>query len=58
MKLLSNDTGENGVCTLQRRAAPWRMLICLIYADSGAITRGRHARRSCYKIMSARIDLI
>jgi len=52
----------------------WRMLmICVIYAgsaagygnphsqlryDSGAITRGRHARRLHYKIMSARMDLI
>jgi len=26
--------------------------------DSGAITRGRHERRLCYKIMSARMDLI
>ena len=26
--------------------------------DSGAITRGRHARRVRYKIMSARMDLI
>ena len=26
--------------------------------DSGAITRGRHARRLRYKIMSARMDLI
>jgi len=37
----------------------WRMLIiCVIYADSGAITRGRHARRLRYKIMSGRMDLI
>ena len=26
--------------------------------ESGAITRGRHARRLRYKIMSVRIDLI
>jgi len=26
--------------------------------DSGAITRGRHARRLRYKIMSLRMDLI
>jgi len=60
---------------LKRRAAAWRMLICVIYAmtllldmaiptqsyviyDSGGITRGRHARRMRYKIMSARMDLI
>jgi len=39
----------------------WRMMmICVIYLryDSGAITRGRHARRLRYKIMSARMDLI
>jgi len=51
----------------------WRMLICVIYADSaagygnphselryycGAITRRRHARRLRYKIMSTRMDLI
>jgi len=47
---------------LQRRAAAWRManvddLRNLRY-DSGAITRGRHARRLRYKIMSAGMDLI
>ena len=60
MKLLPNDTGENW--SLQRRAAALRManvddLRNLRY-DSGAITRGRHARRLRYKIMSARMDLI
>jgi len=55
MKLLPNDRGG---CSLKRRAAAWRMLICVIYADSGGITRGRHARRLRYKIMSARMDLI
>jgi len=60
MKLLPNDTGKNG--GLQRRAAAWRManvddLRNLRY-DSGAITRGRHARRLRYKIMIARMDLI
>jgi len=43
------------------RAAAWRManvdLRNLRY-DSGAITRGRHAQRLRYKIMSARMDLI
>jgi len=29
-----------------------------LHYDSGAITRGRRARRLCYKIMSARMDLI
>ena len=58
MKLLPNDRG----CSLQRRAAAWRManvddLRNLRY-DSGAITRGRHARQLRYKIMSARMDLI
>jgi len=47
---------------LQRRAAAWRManvddLRNLCY-DSGTITRGRHARRLRYIIMSARMDLI
>jgi len=38
MKLLRNDTGENGVCNVvpppaECRAAAWRMLmICVIYA--------------------------
>ena len=67
MKLLPNDSGENGVCNVvpppgESRAAAWRManvddLRNLCY-DSGAITRGRHARRLHYKIMSARMDLI
>jgi len=48
--------------SLKRRAAAWRManvddLRNLRY-DSGAITRGRHARRLRYKIMSAGMDLI
>ena len=46
MKLLPNDTGENGVCNVvpppgESRVAAWR-----------------HARRLRYKIMSARMDLI
>jgi len=67
MKLLPNDTGENGVCNVvplpgECRAAVWRManvddLRNLRY-DSGAITRGHHARRLRYNIMSARMDLI
>jgi len=67
MKLLPNDTGGNGVCNVvpppgESRAATWRManvddLRNLRY-DSGAITRGRHARRLRYKVMSARMDLI
>ena len=38
MKLLPNDTGENGVCNVvpppgESRATAWRMLmICVIYA--------------------------
>jgi len=67
MKLLPNDTGENGVCNVvpppgESRAAAWRManvddLRNLRY-DSGAITRGRHAQRLRYKIMSVGMDLI
>jgi len=65
MKLLPNDTGENGVCNVmpppgESRAATWRMANVdrnLRY-DSGAITRGHHARRLRYKIMSARMDVI
>ena len=67
MKLLPNDTGENVVCNVvpppgECRAAAWRMAnvddVCNLRYDSGAITRGRHARPLRYKIMSARMDLI
>jgi len=67
MKLLPNDTGENGVCNVvlppgESRAAAWRMVnvddLRNLRPDSGAITRGRHARQLRYKIMSARMDLI
>jgi len=59
MKLYQTIPGK---MELQRRAAAWRManvddLRNLCY-DSGAITRGRHARRLRCKIMSARMDLI
>ena len=51
MKLLSNDSWENGVCNV------WRMAnvddLHNICYDSGAITRGHHARQLHYKIMSA-----
>jgi len=51
-----------GKWSLQRRAAAWRMAnvdnLHNIRYDSGAITRGRHARRLRYKIMSGRMDLI
>ena len=67
MKLSPNDTGEHGVSNVvpppgESRAAAWRManvddLRNLRY-DSGAINRGRHARRLRYKIMSVRMDLI
>jgi len=67
MKLLSKDTGENVVWNVvpplgKSRATAWRManvddLRNLRY-DSFAITRGRHARRLCYKIVSLRTDLI
>ena len=67
MKLLPNDAGKNVVCNVvpplgECRATACRManvddLRNLRY-DSGAITRGRHAQRLRYKIMSARIDLI
>jgi len=44
------------------RAAAWRMVnvddLRNLRYDSGAITRGRHARQLRYKIMSARMDLI
>jgi len=60
MKLLPNDTGENGVCNVMPppgesgvAACEWRMLmICVIYSMTGAITRGHHAWRLRYKIMS------
>ena len=66
MKLLPNDRGE---CSLKRRAAAWRKsyrrrrmanvddLRNLRY-DSGGITRGRHARRLRYTIMSGRMDVM
>ena len=46
----------------ESRVAAWRManvddLRNLRY-DSGVFTRGRHARRLRYKIMSLRMDLI
>ena len=67
MKLLPNDTGENGVCNIvppcgESHAAAWQMAnvddMRNLRYDSGAITRGRHAWRLRYKIMSARMDLI
>ena len=59
MKFLPNDRGE---CSLKRRAAAWRManvddLRNLRY-DSFVITRGRHARRLRYTIVSLLTDLI
>ena len=67
MKRLPNDTGNNGVWNVvpppgESRAAAWRManvddLRNLRY-DSGAITRGRHARQLRYTFMSGRMDLI
>ena len=67
MKHIPNDTGKNVVCNVvpplgECRSAAWQManvddLRNLRY-DSGAITRGRHARRLRYKIMSGRMDLI
>ena len=45
MKLSPNDR-YRGTWSFQRRAAAWRMLmICVIYAMTGAITRARHAWR-------------
>jgi len=32
MKLLPNDTRENGVCNVVPPPGEWRMLICVIYA--------------------------
>jgi len=54
--------GESRAAAWRSRDATWRManvddLHNLRY-DSGAITRGHHARRLRYKIMSARMDLI
>ena len=66
MKLLPNDTGENVVWNVvqplgESRAAAWRLAnvdLRNVRYDSGGITRGRHARRLRYKIMSLRMDLI
>jgi len=56
VKLLPNDSGW-GKCSFQRRAAAWRMAnvddLRTLHYDSGAITRGRHARRLHYKIIRA-----
>jgi len=57
MKLLPNDTGEMEFATSCRRLANVDDLRNLRH-DSGAITRGRHARRLRYKIMSGRMNLI
>jgi len=48
---------------LKTEKSEWRYLANVddlrnLRYDSGAITRGRHARRLCYKIMSARMHLI
>jgi len=64
MKLLPMLPGK---WSLQRRAAAWpkscRRLANVddlrnLRYDSGAVTRGRHARRLRYKTMSRRMDLI
>jgi len=58
MKLLPNDTGENGVCNVvpplgESRAAAWRMsMICIIYATTLAqspegATHGGCVIKSC-----------
>jgi len=61
MKLSPNDTGEHGVSNIvpppgESRATAWRMAnvgdLRNLHYDSGAITRGRHARRLRYKTMS------
>ena len=60
MKLLPNDSGEIVVSNVVPPPGEWRMLmIFVIYAMTlDAITRGHHARRWRYNIMSARMDLI
>jgi len=67
MKILPSDTGKNGVWNVvpppgESGAAAWRMAnvddLRNLHYDSGAITRGRHAQRLRYKIMSAQMDLI
>ena len=70
MKLLPNDSGKMEFAASCRRLANDSKLVyaglCLfgivvtpdLRCDSGAITRGRHARRLRYEIMSARMDLI
>jgi len=67
MKRLPHDTGNNGVWNVvpppgESHAADRQManvddLRNLRY-DSGAITRGRHARRLRYTFISGRMDLI
>jgi len=51
-----------GKCSLKRCAAAWRManvdVLRNLRYDSFAITRGCHARRLHYKIVSLRTDLI
>ena len=36
MKLLPNDTGKHGIWNVVPPPGEWRMLICVIYADSAA----------------------
>jgi len=62
VKLSPNDRGEMYFETSCRRLAKvvpppgeWRMLLCVIYDMTLAITRGRH-RRLRYTTMSGRID--
>jgi len=53
MKLLPNDTGENGVCDVvpppgESRAAAWQMLeICVIYAMTLAQSPEGTTHRGC-----------
>jgi len=52
----------NNFLGLKTEKSEWRHLANVdlrnLRYDSGAITRGRHARRLRYKIMSARMNLI
>jgi len=60
MKLLPNDTGENGVSNVVPPPGECRMLmICVIYAKTLAQSPEGAMHGGCvYKCMSARMDLI
>ena len=69
MKLLPNDTGENGLCNVVPPPGEWQMLICVIYAmtllldmanpsQSYAMTLVESPEGATHTTMSGRMDVI